>query len=75
MDPGRNKILDSQLVQVSDLYYLFVINYFWKLLFITSQSNNCGGSYCIEKAGLVRSVQKMREETLNISVIATDQHK
>lgn len=41
--------------------------------FFTS-SNEVGGRYCMEKEGLQRSIQYLKECNLSIEVIVTDWH-
>lgn len=39
------------------------------------QSNEVGGSYHMEKEGLVRSVKKFQENALEIEQLITDRHR
>ena len=57
---------------------IIVADLLWPLTqlcsFLFSQSNEVGGSYYMEREGLHRSIQYLKERDLGVKVIVTDRH-
>ena len=54
------------------LHYLSIV--VTKYCFSLHKSNEVGGSYHMEKEGLVRAVKSLREEKFRIDLLVTDRH-
>ena len=70
-----NKVLDYKLVQVCPDVYLVItkpVNNYYNTFV---QSNEVGGSYYMEKEGLLRVLKFLQQEKLTIEVLVTDRHR
>ena len=67
-----NRVIDFQLVQVC-VVAINACGCSYETLI--KQSNECGGSYHMEKEGLVRTLNFLKQQGLSVEVLVTDRHR
>ena len=70
-----NKVVDFQLVQVCMILQTFVLILFSVHVYYYFSSNRVGGSYHMEKVGLVRALDFLKQHTLSVGVLVTERHR
>ena len=67
-----SKVLDYKLVQVCPHVNIVITNHVNNCTFV--QCNEVGGSYYMEKEGLLRVLKFLQQEKLTVEVLVTDRH-
>lgn len=73
MDLDSNKVIDFKIIQVVKCFIIITPLMYIHYNFL--QSNEVGGSYHMEKEGLIRVIHFLTENNLSIGVLVTDRHK